>query len=284
MSSSSLPTYFLSHGVGPWPYMKDEFGGLFDKLEASLGAIRRELGEPPRAVLLISGHWENQEFTVSAGARPATVHDYCGFPEHVYQIKYDAPGSPTLTEKVLEMLDAGGLTCWRDKWRGFDHGTFSLLKPIFPQADVPVVQLSLKAGFDPEIHMQAGWLLAPLREEGVLILGSGSSFRIPQRKSASATPCPQSEAWMRLRSSEFDAWLQETLVRSTPAERRCRLENWASAPGARTAHPREEHLLPLMVVIGAAEDASGACVYHEDDFMGCMSVSSFRFGGGSGVH
>ena len=263
-----LPTYFLSHGGGPWPYMKDEWGGLFDELEASIVDIRRQLGERPRAVLMISGHWECGEFTVSASPRPPMVYDYYGFPEHTYRVQYKAAGSPELAARVQALLGDGGLACRSDEARGFDHGTFTVMEPLYPEADIPVVQLSLKAGLDPRAHVEAGRLLAPLREEGVLILGSGLSYHNLRRMDRGAAGP----------SRQFDGWLQETLAESTPAERRDRLCGWSDAPSARFAHPREDHLLPLMVAAGAAGEDPGVCFYRQHDFMGGVSVSSFRFG------
>ncbi len=268
MASTRLPTYFLSHGGGPWPYMKAQWGGLFDQLEASIVDIRRQLGARPRAVLVITGHWENPEFTVSASPSPPMVYDYYGFPEHTYRVHYRAPGSPELAGQVKAMLDAGGVACALDAQRGFDHGTFTVMEPLYPEADVPVVQLSLKQGFNPETHIEAGRLLAPLREDGVLILGSGLSYHNLRRIDPGAAGP----------SRQFDAWLQETLVGSPPPERLVRLAQWTSAPAARFAHPREDHLLPLMMAVGAAGDDAGACVYHENDFMGGITASSFRFG------
>lgn len=263
-----LPTYFLSHGGGPWPYMKDRFGTTFDKLEAALVDIHHQLEARPRAVLVISGHWESDEFSVSASAAPPMVYDYYGFPDHTYQIRYSAPGAPELATRVQALLTAGGIPCGSDPTRGFDHGTFSLMKPLYPDADVPIMQLSLHAGFDPTQHINVGRLLAPLREDEILIIGSGSSYHNLQRwKSDANVPARQ-----------FDEWLQQTLVRSGPEERIKRLTAWTAAPSARLAHPREDHLLPLMVAVGAAERETGTCIYHEDDFMNSVSLSSFRFG------
>jgi aromatic ring-opening dioxygenase catalytic subunit (LigB family) len=266
--SSRLPAYFLSHGGGPWPYMKAQFGHLYDKLEASIVDIRRQIGVKPRAVLMISGHWEQRDFTVSSSAHPPMVYDYYGFPEHTYRVQYKAPGSPELAARIQAMLEEGGLSCRSDEARGYDHGTFTVMEPLYPEADVPVVQLSLKADFDPEAHLRAGRILAPLRDQGVLILGSGLSYHNLRKMDPSAA----------LPSRQFDAWLQETLVASPPAERRERLKSWSRAPSARVAQPREDHFMPLMVAVGAAEDDAGVCCYHEPDFMGSMAVSSFRFG------
>ena len=155
-----------------------------------------------------------------------------------------------------------------DPERGFDHGTFTAMVPLYPQADMPVVQLSLKAGLDPQTHIDAGRLLTPLRDEGILIIGSGLSYHnLRQFNANAAAP-----------SRQFDAWLQETLTRSTPDKRCLCLLDWERAPAARMAHPYEDHLLPLMVAVGAAYDEAGVCVYHEDDFFGSIMVSSFRFG------
>jgi aromatic ring-opening dioxygenase catalytic subunit (LigB family) len=166
------------------------------------------------------------------------------------------------------MLSAGGIPCESDERRGFDHGTFSLMAPLYPDAELPVVQLSLREGLDPELHIRAGRLLAPLREDGVLIIGSGSSYHNLRRWDASAA-AP---------SRQFDAWLQETLAGVAASERLQRLAQWSRAPAAEIAHPREEHLLPLMAVVGAAENEPGACIYHEDAFRGTIALSSFRFG------
>ena len=263
-----FPSYFVSHGGGPWPWMKAQWGGAFDKLEASLQDMPRQLGATPKAVLVVTGHWEEREFTLSSSPHPSMLYDYSGFPEHTYHVRYPAPGSPELAQRVQALLDGGGIVARQDPERGFDHGTFSVLAPLYPQADIPVVQLSLKAGLDPQTHIEAGRLLAPLRDEGILIIGSGLSYHnLRQFNANAAAP-----------SRQFDAWLQETLTRSTGDERHRGLADWAHAPAARVAHPREDHLLPLMVAVGAAYEETGVCVYHEDDFFGGIAVSSFRFG------
>jgi aromatic ring-opening dioxygenase catalytic subunit (LigB family) len=264
-----LPTYFLSHGGGPWPWLKDWRPGVYDQLEASLHAVRREVGEAPRAVLMVSGHWEADRFLASSAARPPMFYDYYGFPEHTYRIRYDAPGSPDLAERVHALLQSGGAPSGLDPKRGYDHGTFSLMAPMYPEAQIPLVQLSLKADFDPAEHLSVGELIAPLRDEGVLIIGSGFSYHdtrgIIGGSGAQA-------------SAVFDKWLDDTLVKASPSDRRLGLLDWAQAPAARAAHPREDHLIPLMVAAGAAGNDPGARIYHQDDFMGAITVSSFRFG------
>ncbi len=263
-----LPSYFLSHGGGPWPYLAGEFRERYRLLEASLQALARELGGKPRAVLMVSGHWEASEFAVMASPRPPMVYDYYGFPEHTYHVRYDAPGSPELAGRVKNLLETAGLGARLDADRGFDHGCFAPLAVMYPDADVPVVQLSLKTGYDPQTHLAAGRALAPLRDEGILIVGSGLSYHNLREFGEQA----------KAASEAFDGWLQETLVRTPPGQRSQRLLQWEQAPSARRAHPQADHLIPLMVAVGAAEDEAAACVYYEQGFFGGVTASSFRFG------
>ncbi len=268
MTRVRLPAYFLCHGGGPWPYLEGAFRRQFDQLEASIKDIPRQLGANPRAVLVISGHWEAVGFTVSAHPQPPMIYDFGGFPEHAYRVHYRAPGSPQLAERVQALLRAGGLPAQLDGERGFDHGTYSVLEPLFPAADIPVVQLSLLENMDPATHLKAGRLLAPLRDEGVLIIGSGMSYHnLPRLDRRGEQP-----------SQQFDAWLLDALVKAPTADRIDRLLHWTQAPAARLVHPREEHLLPLMVAIGAAEDEPATCVYHQPDLFGHITCSSYRFG------
>jgi aromatic ring-opening dioxygenase catalytic subunit (LigB family) len=266
--STRLPTYFVSHGGGPWPFMKDQYGATYDKLEASLVDIKRQIGERPVAVLVVSSHWEEHDFRVSSGSAPGMIYDYGGFPAHTYQIKYPAPGSPALAQRVAELIAAAGHKVSLDPQRGFDHGTFSMLTPVYPEANMPVVQLSIKHSYDPATHIAIGRALAVLRDEGVLIIGSGLSYHNLRQFGPEG----------KLASHGFDAWLQYALLSLTPAEREAAMLHWSEAPYARLAHPREDHLVPLMVALGAASTEAAACVYHEDDFFGSLAVSSFRFG------
>ncbi|MFV0244614.1 MAG: DODA-type extradiol aromatic ring-opening family dioxygenase [Qingshengfaniella sp.] len=269
MTVSRLPTYFLSHGGGPWPWMDGPFRQHFDQLEKSLRDMRAELGPLPKAILIISGHWEEQGFAISAGAKPGMIYDYYGFPDYLYQITYDAPGSPDLARRVQKALAEGGIAARLDPARGFDHGTYSLMKPLYPQADIPVVQLSMDQGYDPALHLSVGRALAPLRDEGVLIIGSGLSYHNLMEMRGTSGYVP---------SGQFDAWLQETLATGPVTARSARLIDWEKAPAARAAHPQEDHLIPLMVAVGAAEAEQGTPTYHQTDFMGGITASSFRFG------
>jgi aromatic ring-opening dioxygenase catalytic subunit (LigB family) len=263
-----MPTYFLSHGGGPWPWLDGPFRRQFDKLEAQLASLPEELPRRPLAVLVVTGHWEAPQFTVGASANPGMIYDYSGFPPHTYEIKYEAPGSPEVANRVKQLLEAAGIRAALDPQRGFDHGTFTPLAVMYPKADVPVVQLSLKRGYDPQEHLAVGRALAPLRDEGVLIVGSGLSWHNLRMMGPAAQP----------HSAAFDAWLHGALS-SKPEERTARLLGWETAPAARLAHPEEDHFVPLFVALGAAEGEDAVRVYHEEGFMGGVTASSYRFGG-----
>lgn len=267
-----LPTFFISHGGGPWPWMKDELRGDYDQLAAALRHLPQDAGTlRPQVILMVSAHWEEPEFTVQSHPEPGMIYDYGGFPEYTYHIRYPAPGSPALAQRVRQLLQGTGIAAREDGQRGFDHGMYAPMVLIYPEADMPTVQLSLKRGLDPQEHLAMGRALAPLREEGVLIIGSGLSYH-NLRAFGPAAKHP---------SAAFDAWLDTSLA--TPgAPRSAALAAWQQAPSARQAHPREEHLLPLMVAVGAAEAEQAVRVYHEDNFFGGISVSNWRFGAQAG--
>ncbi len=267
-NTARLPTYFISHGGGPWPWMRKEMGPVYDKLAASLADMPRQIGRTPRAILMVSAHWEAPAFTVMGNPKPPMIYDYGGFPAHTYQVHYDAPGAPELAQRVHGLIAGAGLPVQIDAERGFDHGMFSPMAAMYPKADVPVVQLSLRLGLDPAEHLALGRAIAPLRDEDVLIVGSGLSYHNlrnfgPQAHGVSKT---------------FDEWLDKVVVQGATSERAGQLTAWSTAPAARSAHPREEHLIPLMVAVGAAEDETGVRSYHQEDFMGGLVVSSYRFG------
>lgn len=261
-----MPVVFVPHGGGPWPFV--DLG--FDREECDdLAAYLRGLADVPavrpKALLVISAHWEEAEVTVMTGERPPLLYDYYNFPAAAYEIQWPAPGSPTLAARVQALLGAAGITSRTDADRGFDHGTFVPLKLTYPRADVPTVQLSLRRGLDPEQHLAVGRALAPLRDEGVFIVGSGMSYHNLRAFFGKGTAA----------AAEFDAWLGEAVAQE-PRERACRLTRWAKAPSARLAHPREEHLLPLMVVVGAAGEDAARTAYH-GTMMG-NRLSAYHFG------
>ena len=254
-TTARQPVAFLPHGGGPWPFVDLGLGDRaeLDALAAYLRSLKTLSPTPPRAVLMVSAHWEEPQPTVMTAARPPMLYDYYGFPEEAYRITWPAPGHPAVAARVRELLGAAGIASAESADRGFDHGAFVPMKLTWPEADMPTVQLSLKQGLDPAEHLRLGRALAPLRDEGVLILGSGMSFH---NMRAFRQPRAQVDAM----SGTFDTWLNET-VALEPAERDRRLTAWATAPGARLAHPREEHLLPLMVVVGAAGSDRGRTAY-----------------------
>jgi aromatic ring-opening dioxygenase catalytic subunit (LigB family) len=265
--SARQPVVYLPHGGGPWPFVDLGFDRAeMDELAAYLRQLRALPATPPRALLVVSAHWEEPVPTLMTGARPPMLYDYYNFPPESYQITWPAPGNPELAARVQRLLEAGGFKTGVDAKRGFDHGTFVPLKLTYPDADVPTVQLSLKKGLDPREHLALGRALAPLRDEGVFIIGSGMSFHnLRAFRDPAAGPI----------AATFDRWLRETATADRP-ERDHRLSNWASAPAARQAHPREEHLLPLMVVAGAAGDDAGKIDFAAN-VMG-LRVSGYHFG------
>ena len=263
----TLPTLFIPHGAGPCFFMDWTRGpaNTWDATAAWLRGLVAELPERPKAILVVSGHWEEPVFTVGSAPRPPMLFDYYGFPAETYRLTFDAPGSPTLAAQVRELLGAAGLPTAEDVQRGYDHGVFVPLKLMTPEADVPVVQLSLRADLDAQAHLAAGRSLAPLRDQGVLIVGSGMSWHNMGGFSPAFTA----------KSQAFDAWLGDAMIH--PATRDEAIRHWRRGPHAREAHPREEHLVPLMVAVGAAEADPATCVYHEDNVFGGVTVSSFRF-------
>ena len=260
-----FPTYFISHGGGPWPYMP-EMADAMRPLAQSLADIPRQLGETPKSVLMVTAHWEASAFMLGSHPQPGMVYDYGGFPAHTYQVVYPAPGAPDLAVRVQGLLEAAGLPVALDPQRGYDHGSFVPLAVMYPDAQVPVLQMSLRNGLDPAEHIALGRALAPLRDEGVLIVGSGLSYHNLRAFGAQA----------KAPSQAFDNWLQTTLA-AAPTEREALLTAWTQAPAARQCHPREEHLIPLMVALGAAQADTATCVYHEDNVFGGVTASSFRF-------
>jgi len=170
----SQPSIFIPHGGGPCFFMDWTWGpaDTWDKTRQFLEGLAASLPARPKAILVVSGHWEEPAFTVSTAAEPKLIFDYSGFPEDTYRLTWPAPGDPKLAERVAGILQAAGLPVGVNASRGFDHGVFVPLKAAFPEATIPVVTLSLAESLDPVLHLAAGRALAPLRDEGVLIVGS----------------------------------------------------------------------------------------------------------------
>lgn len=260
-----MPVVYLPHGGGPLPLLQDP-------AHQSLSAYIKSLGQLPRpeVILIISAHWEASRAEFTAGERPELIFDYTGFPPETYQYRYPAPGAPALAAKWAERLSAAQIPAGTST-RGWDHGCFVPLLLSHPQANIPVVQLSLIRRLDPTEHIALGAALAPLRQEGVLIIGSGLSFH-------NMAVFFQPSANNRARSEAFDAWLNDSLCNEhlSHSERCARLINWQAAPEARFCHPREEHLVPLHVCLGAAEASPQALRSYSDILMG-VKVSGFTW-------
>lgn len=234
----TLPALFVSHGAPTLP-LTDAPARRF------LEGLAAELPARPKAILAVSAHWETARPAVNAVAVNDTIHDFSGFPAALYALRYPAPGSPVLAERVRALLAAGGLAADIDRERGLDHGAWVPLMLAFPEAGIPVVQLSVQTALGPEHHVELGRLLAPLRGEGVLILGSGSfthdlaSFRDYAR----LLDAPEPE-WVTGFADWMDSALEEGKADDLLAYR-------GLAPHAGRNHPTEEHLLPLFVALGA---------------------------------
>ena len=263
------PVVFLNHGGGPcfWMDWPAPLGpGAFGRLDTYLQGLMARLPERPKAALVISAHWEENLPTVSTSAAPPMLFDYYGFPDHTYRLSFPASGSPELARRVRDLLWNADIECGQDSQRGFDHGVFVPFLRITPEADLPIVMLSLRHDLDPARHLAIGAALTPLRDEGVLIVGSGQSYHNLSRfmdgdgRTADA----------------FDAWLNDVATAADPSVRNSKLKTWTAAPSARAAHPREEHLMPLMVIAGAAGPDAGRRAY--DDRIGGKRFSGYEFG------
>ena len=250
-----LPAIFFGHG-NPMNAL------LANSYTAGWRRIGQEVGKP-KAVLSISAHWFVPEVGVTIMTAPKTIHDFGGFPRELFQVQYPAPGDPALAQRVQALL--APLPVKRDASWGLDHGTWSVLAHVYPEADVPVVQLSINETRPAAFHFELGKRLAPLRDEGVLIVGSGMSWH----NMAGFTPA------YTAKSAAFDAWLGEAM--RDPASREAAIRRWDHAPYAREAHPREEHLAPLFVAAGAATGEPGRVAFR--DTVMDVVVSGFEFGG-----
>jgi aromatic ring-opening dioxygenase catalytic subunit (LigB family) len=264
--STRQPSLFIPHGGGPCFFMEWSPRDTWAQMQHFLEEVAGTLPAKPRAIVVVSGHWEEHAFTANTSALPPLLFDYYGFPEHTYRLEYPAPGNPELAHQIGALMTAAGLPFGEDDTRGYDHGVFIPLKVMLPEADIPIVQLSLLNGLDPATHIRAGQALALLRDDNVLIIGSGMSYH-NLRAFGPAGRAP---------SEAFDAWLSDAVQAPTATARNAQLMQWAQAPAARQAHPREEHLLPLMVAAGAAGEDRGNKVYA--DHVNGLAISAFRFG------
>jgi aromatic ring-opening dioxygenase catalytic subunit (LigB family) len=265
----TLPTLFVPHGGGPCFFM-DPAGGppdpMWQPMQEYLAGLIASLPERPRAILMVSGHWEEKDVTVHAGNGQPLLYDYYGFPEHTYRLRWDAPGAPDVARRVEALLQDAGFSVREETGRGWDHGVFIPMMVAVPGADIPLVQLSLRKDLDPAAHIAIGRALAPLRDEGVLIVGSGMSFHNLRARGPRVTPV----------ADEWDIALTAAVTDPDPNARAERVARWEELPHARFAHPEAEHLLPLMVALGAGGD--GPAVRDYADHVLGWAVSGYRFG------
>ncbi|HEX7956134.1 MAG TPA: class III extradiol ring-cleavage dioxygenase [Pyrinomonadaceae bacterium] len=260
-TNGRLPTVFVSHGA---PTLAVEENDTTEFLRGLGGEFGR-----PRAVLCVSAHWDTTTPTVSAAASPETIHDFGGFPAELYRIRYRAPGAPALAARVAALLGGAGLDCEVTNERGLDHGAWVPLRLMYAAADVPVAQLSIQPRQDAAYHFRLGRALAPLRDEGVLVLATGSVTHNLARLGAGAPP-PE---WAR----EFEAWLSRKVTEGDVEEL---LDYRRLAPHARLAHPTDEHLLPLFVALGAGsvDGSTRGRSLHRGWTMGSLSMAAYSFG------
>lgn len=257
--TQTLPSVFVSHG-SPALVMEDHPARHF------LAGLGGRIGRPA-AILCVSAHWETAAPAVSGALRPETIHDFYGFPEALYRLRYPAPGAPDLAERAAGLLRGAGIDCTVDPGRGLDHGAWNPLLLIYPSADIPVTQLSVQPRAGAAPHVAAGRALAPLRREGVLILASGGAvhnlrqFAVDRERPAE---------W----ATAFEAWLAERIEAGDEAA----LTDWREqAPYARAAHPSDEHFLPLFVAMGAGEGAPGRAL-HRSFAHGSLAMDAFAWG------
>ncbi|MCJ2182879.1 dioxygenase [Novosphingobium sp. 1949] len=269
--TESLPALFIPHGGGPcffmdWgPHYPDD---MWESMAVFLRSVSAGLGRIPKAVLVVSGHWETARPTVQSVERNTLLFDYAGFPRHTYELEYPAAGSPQVAERVRSCLVSAGFACDIERERGLDHGVFVPFLLIYPDADVPILQLSLPRGAQASELIALGRALAPLRREDVLLVGSGMTYhnvagilgRIPNQAEPAAA---------------FDAWLGSVLTMSDPEERERALAQWQSAPFASVCHPTPEHFLPLLVMAGAGEGSAGTRIYNAPTLGNLQSAFSF---------
>ena len=264
-----MPAFYIPHGAGPCFFMKWEPPDTWANTAEFLRSVPGRLPAPPEAILVVTAHWLAEQPSLGSAAQPGMLFDYYGFPPHTYELDYPAPGASQLAQRAADLLADSGLPARLDDQRGFDHGTFIPLMVMFPDARIPVLQMSLLASLDPGRHVALGRALAPLRDEGVLIIGSGMSFH-NMRGYGDPRFTPVSTA--------FDDWLAETVALPEPG-RSERLANWATASGesGRLSHPprAEEHLLPLHVVAGAGYAGTGRRVF--TDVVMETTISAFQF-------
>jgi len=261
MSNQTQIVYF-SHGGGPLPILGDTSHQAMVNFMLQLPSRLRK----PDAILVISAHWEESIATLLGAQNPSMYYDYYSFPDKAYEITYPAPGDPELANRIASILNKNNILSCIDNKRGYDHGLFIPLKLMYPQADIPSLQLSLLRGLNPTAHIALGKALRELMPDNILVIGSGFSFHNMGAFSWEGidTPDPENEA--------FQDWLIEACTDPISQPKREEyLIDWQNAPSARYCHPREEHLLPLHVCIGMADNP--AQTIFDDYILGKRAVA-----------
>jgi aromatic ring-opening dioxygenase catalytic subunit (LigB family) len=265
-----LPVFAIPHGAGPCfsVDLAPPFSlATWEPLRLFLERLATGLPVRPSAIVAVSAHWEEAIVTINAASDPGLLFDYQGFPEEAYRLKYPVKGAPEIANRLGDLLNTANIPSQQTKRRGLDHGVFVPLMVMFPFAEIPIVQLSLRADLDASFHLKLGAAIAPLRRSHVLIVGSGSSYHNLRKAASGSASDPEANA--------FDAWLTDALTRHNGSQRLRLLEQWERAPGATDSHPRAEHFIPYMVAAGAALDDFGIQVYNTP-IMG-KPLSGFRF-------
>lgn len=255
-----MPVLFVSHGAPTFALEPGRAG-------AQLGALGHALGSPA-AIVIVSPHWMTRGVEISSGTQPPTVHDFGGFPDALYELTYAAPGDPMLALRIADLLREAGIDSRQNSRHGFDHGVWVPLRYLYPQANIPVVQVSMPAALDSDKALELGRALAPLTNEGILLIGSGSlthnlyEFRRGDEDEAEY-------------ASEFARWVRQAVVTD---DRECLRRTLELAPHAHRAHPTPEHFLPLLVALGAAGSALPATVLDGGIRHGVLAMESYVFG------
>ncbi len=255
--SQRLPTLFLSHGSPMHALQPGAVRGVWESLGRTLPR--------PKAILIASAHWETTAPELTAAAEPETIHDFYGFPKPLYEIRYPAPGAPDIAARAVKLLQENKFKAASDPVRGLDHGAWSPLLHMYPKADIPVVQVSVQTELGPQHHLALGRALAPLADEGVLILGSGHmTHNLRERRDGAPAPY----------ASEFQDWVKQRIDRHALDE----LADYRrlSAHGVR-AHPTDEHFLPLFVALGAAGENYQARRLYDAVEMGALAMDAYLF-------
>lgn len=246
-----FPALFINHGGGPLPLLGQQ-PGIVSQLQL-LVSSNKYIPTKPDAIVVVSAHYEANPIQITSGLQPNMIYDYYGFPKESYKFQYNAPGSPKVAQAIQSLLTKNSIPCQLNPTRGYDHGVYVPLMIMYPDANIPVVVVSLHTSLSAQYHIEIGKALAPLRDQNILLLGSGYTYH---NMEGVFHPSPKTYT----ASTKFNDWLKEVLLSTTLSydERMKLLQSWESktAPYGRLCHPREEHLLPLLVIAGTATTTS----------------------------